>query len=61
VFLNSGELLAEVNKMCDEAKAKGIKGVPTIIIASKWVITGGQSSDVFVKVSLRSSDIRPLH
>jgi hypothetical protein len=36
--------------MCDDARNKGITGVPVIIIDGKWAISGGQSSDVFVQV-----------
>lgn len=37
--------------MCKDARSKGIKGVPVIIIDGKWAISGGQSSDVFIQVS----------
>lgn len=37
--------------MCDDARSKGIAGVPVIIIDGKWAISGGQSSDVFIQVS----------
>ncbi|KAK1219369.1 hypothetical protein PQX77_017893 [Marasmius sp. AFHP31] len=49
-FLNSNELEAEVNNMCDEARSKGVSGVPMTVIDGKWVLNGGQSSDVFVQV-----------
>lgn len=47
----SNELEAEVNQMCEEAKNAGLNGVPTAIIDGKWLINGGQSSEVFVRVS----------
>ncbi|KAL0573572.1 hypothetical protein V5O48_008386 [Marasmius crinis-equi] len=49
-FLNSDELEAEVNGMCNEARSKGVSGVPMTVIDGKWVLNGGQSSDVFVQV-----------
>ncbi|KAF9266488.1 thioredoxin-like protein [Marasmius fiardii PR-910] len=49
-FLRSDELEAEVNNMCDEARSKGVTGVPMTVIDGKWVLNGGQCSDVFVQV-----------
>ncbi|KAF9048466.1 thioredoxin-like protein [Panaeolus papilionaceus] len=49
-FLQSDELEKEVNAMCDEAKLKGITGVPMTIIDGKWAVSGGQSKDVFVQI-----------
>ncbi|CAA7267098.1 unnamed protein product [Cyclocybe aegerita] len=49
-FLNSDELEKEVNQMCDEARSKGITGVPMTIIDGKWAVSGGQSSDVFIQI-----------
>ncbi|KAJ7454711.1 thioredoxin-like protein [Mycena latifolia] len=49
-FLKSNELEDEVNNMCDEARAKGITGVPLTVIDGKWAVSGGQSSDVFVQI-----------
>ncbi|KAG7089903.1 hypothetical protein E1B28_011536 [Marasmius oreades] len=49
-FLHSNELEAEVNNMCDEARSKGVTGVPMTVIDGKWVLNGGQCSDVFVQV-----------
>jgi len=49
-FLQSNELEDEVNQMCDEARAKGITGVPLVVIDGKWAVSGGQSSDVFVQI-----------
>jgi hypothetical protein len=49
-FLESDELEKEVKTMCDEARSKGITGVPMTIIDGKWAVSGGQSSDVFIQV-----------
>jgi len=49
-FLKSDELEAEVNTMCDAARAKGITGVPLTVIDGKWALSGGQSSEVFVQI-----------
>lgn len=49
-FLNSNELEAEVNQLCDKARAMGITGVPVIVIDGKWAVKGGHSSEVFVQV-----------
>jgi len=49
-FLESKELESEVDAMCDDARNKGITGVPVIIIDGKWAISGGQPSDVFIQI-----------
>ncbi|KAK7454440.1 hypothetical protein VKT23_011196 [Stygiomarasmius scandens] len=49
-FLRSNELEAEINNMCNEARSKGVTGVPMTVIDGKWVLNGGQCSDVFVQV-----------
>ncbi|KAJ7733425.1 thioredoxin-like protein [Mycena maculata] len=49
-FLQSDELEAEVNRMCDDVRAKGITGVPLTVIDGKWALSGGQSSEVFVQI-----------
>lgn len=49
--------------MCDEARSRGITGVPMTIIDGKWAVSGGQSSDVFVQVCYVAffiSEIAPL-
>jgi predicted DsbA family dithiol-disulfide isomerase len=48
--LESNELEEEINNMCDDALAKGITGVPLILIDGRWGVSGGQSSEVFVQV-----------
>jgi hypothetical protein len=50
-FLNSDELLEEVNAMFDTARPK-VTGVPLAIIDGKWCVQGGQSSEVFVQVGM---------
>ncbi|KAH9481482.1 hypothetical protein JR316_0006009 [Psilocybe cubensis] len=49
-FLESDELEKEVDSMTNEARSKGITGVPMTIIDGKWAVSGGQSSDVFVQI-----------
>jgi len=49
-FLQSNGLEAEVNKMCDDIKAKGVTAVPLTVINGKWAVSGGQASDVFVQI-----------
>lgn len=38
--------------MSDDARSKGITGVPMTIIDGKWAVSGGQSSDVFIQVPI---------
>jgi len=52
-FFHTDELEAEVSKVADAARAKGITGVPITVIDGKWAVSGGQSSDVFVQASSR--------
>jgi len=59
-FLKSSELEDEVNKIIEEAKGKGIHGVPLILIDNKWAISGGQSSDVLVKIFQKMADSTTL-
>lgn len=49
-FLQSNLHEDEVLKMTEEAKAKGITGVPVYVIDGKWVLKGGQSASVFIEV-----------
>jgi len=60
-FLNSNELEDEVNNMCDEARAKGITGVPLTVIDGKWAVSGGQSSDVFVQIFKRLAGVQAVN
>jgi predicted DsbA family dithiol-disulfide isomerase len=49
-FLESDELEKEIDTLCDEAKSRGITGVPMTIIDGKWAVSGGQSQDVFIQI-----------
>jgi len=48
-FLNSDELVEEINNMCEKARSK-VSGVPLTIIDGKWCVQGGQSSEVFIQI-----------
>ncbi|KAJ2917402.1 hypothetical protein MD484_g2987, partial [Candolleomyces efflorescens] len=49
-FLESDELAKEVEDMSNAARAKGITGVPVVVIDGKWAVSGGQSSEVYVQI-----------
>ncbi|EKM78590.1 hypothetical protein AGABI1DRAFT_114213 [Agaricus bisporus var. burnettii JB137-S8] len=49
-FLETDEFDAEVKKIADAARTKGISGVPITIIDGKWAVSGGQSADVFIQI-----------
>jgi predicted DsbA family dithiol-disulfide isomerase len=49
-FLESDELKDEVQKLADEARAKGISGIPVTVIDNKWAVSGGKSADVYVQI-----------
>ncbi|KAF7424259.1 hypothetical protein PC9H_009565 [Pleurotus ostreatus] len=49
-FLQSNLHEDEVLKMTEEAKAKGITGVPVYVIDGRWVLKGGQSASVFIEI-----------
>ncbi|KAG6884880.1 hypothetical protein C0993_007545 [Termitomyces sp. T159_Od127] len=49
-FLQSDELVKEVENMCEKARDIGITGVPLTIIDGRWAVSGGQSSDVYVQI-----------
>jgi hypothetical protein len=49
-FLLSDELLEKVEFQMQEARAKGVTGVPFTIIDGKWAVSGGQPAPIFVKV-----------
>jgi len=50
-FIESDELAKEVQDISSAVRAKGITGVPFVIIDGKWAVSGGQSADVYVQVS----------
>jgi len=58
-FLESNELEEEINNMCDDALAKGITGVPLILIDGRWGVSGGQSSEVFVQIFKKLANATP--
>jgi len=49
-FLKSDALKEEVNKMTEDAKMVGLKGVPVTIIEGKWTINGSQPADTYVQI-----------
>ncbi|KIY72382.1 thioredoxin-like protein [Cylindrobasidium torrendii FP15055 ss-10] len=55
-FLLSDELVDEVTAMCEQAKSAGMNGVPSTIIDRKWLINGGQSSEVYVRIFKKLAD-----
>jgi predicted DsbA family dithiol-disulfide isomerase len=53
-FLTSDELKEDVQKMAADAKTVGVKGVPYTFIDGKWVISGAQKAETYIKVCLPS-------
>lgn len=49
-FLESDECLDEVETLMQEARRKGVNGVPFVVIDGKWAVSGGQTSDVYAQV-----------
>ena len=49
-FLESDELLDEVERMMNEARRKGVNGVPFVVIDGKWAVSGGQTAEVYAQV-----------
>ncbi|KAF6754539.1 thioredoxin-like protein [Ephemerocybe angulata] len=49
-FIESDELAKEVEEMSTAARAKGVTGVPVVIIDGKWAVSGSQSCDVYVQI-----------
>lgn len=49
-FLESDELKEEVLAMADEARSRGISGIPFTVIEGKWAVSGGKSADVYVQI-----------
>lgn len=52
-FFKSDEYRTEVEHMANEARKKGVTGVPFTIINGKWAVSGGQTSDVYTQVGAR--------
>lgn len=49
-FLESDECLEEVETMMNEARRKGINGVPFVVIDGRWAVSGGQTAEVYSQV-----------
>jgi predicted DsbA family dithiol-disulfide isomerase len=49
-FFETDECLDEVVAMMNEARNRGVTGVPFTIIENKWAISGGQGADVYLQV-----------
>jgi predicted DsbA family dithiol-disulfide isomerase len=49
-FLESDELKDEVLSMAEEARSRGISGIPFTVIEGKWAVSGGKSADVYVQI-----------
>ncbi|CDO74983.1 hypothetical protein BN946_scf184945.g55 [Trametes cinnabarina] len=49
-FLKSDEYRAEVEQMANEARKKGVTGVPFTIINGRWAVSGGQTADVYTQI-----------
>lgn len=59
-FLESDELLEEVETMMTDARRKGVNGVPFVVIDGKWAVSGGQTAEVYAQVS-RAQLCSPRH
>ncbi|KAH9856593.1 thioredoxin-like protein [Lenzites betulinus] len=60
-FLKSDEYREEIESMANEARKKGVTGVPFTIINGKWAVSGGQTSDVYVQIFRKLAGKGPLH
>lgn len=58
-FLESDELLDEVETMINESKKKGISGVPFIVINGKWAVSGGQTAEIFAQIFQKLANCEP--
>ncbi|KIP05038.1 hypothetical protein PHLGIDRAFT_92714 [Phlebiopsis gigantea 11061_1 CR5-6] len=58
-FLESDELLDEVETMINESKKKGINGVPFIVINGKWAVSGGQTAEIFTQIFTKLANHDP--
>ena len=54
-FFKSDEYRAEIEQMANEARKKGVSGVPFTIINGRWAVSGGQTADVYTQVRFRKS------
>lgn len=58
-FLKTDELTAEVEKMANDAKSHGVKGVPVAVIDGKWAVSGGQKSECYVQIFKKLAESAP--
>jgi len=49
-YLNSNEDIQAVDDQVDAARKRGISGVPVLVIEGKWLISGGQTRDVYLQI-----------
>ena len=49
-FLRSNEYQEEIRQMAEEARRKGVTGVPFTIINGRWAVSGGQASETYAQV-----------
>ncbi|KAJ8502926.1 hypothetical protein ONZ45_g11317 [Pleurotus djamor] len=49
-FLQTKDLEEEICGITEEARSKGITGVPVYVIDGKWVLKGSQASSVFIEI-----------
>jgi predicted DsbA family dithiol-disulfide isomerase len=49
-FLQTDELKDEVYEYAEKVRLKGFTGIPVTVIDSKWLLSGSQSSDTYVKI-----------
>ena len=54
-YLNSNEDIQAVDDQVDAARKRGISGVPVLVIEGKWLISGGQTRDVYLQVNYLST------
>jgi len=55
-FLKSDELHNEILELTDEARSKGVTGVPVTVIDGKWAVKGGQPAETFIQIFKKLSD-----
>jgi len=49
-FLKSDDLKDEVYKLAEVVRSKGITGIPVTVIDCKWLLSGSQSSEMYVQI-----------
>ncbi|GJE94769.1 thioredoxin-like protein [Phanerochaete sordida] len=58
-FLESTECLDEVERMMNEARKKGVNGVPFVVIDGKWAVSGGQTAEVYAQILKKLANSEP--